>query len=137
MEDTAAFKFDSLPGYTFVITRYTKPTSDAYGTHSEGDLRTDYHRDGEQFGGGTVEGPTAPEQTDRTFVPGGKASFLFRSLPGYTFWATRSVRDVTLRDEARGETATALEGWIRIGYTRDHDEEHELFGMAGPQINPR
>jgi hypothetical protein len=71
---------------------------------------------------------------DKPYVPGGRATFKFRSLPGYTFWATRLERQTTTKNDATGETLTVPEGWLRFGYTRDgEDDEVELCGQGGPR----
>jgi len=133
MRETAAFKFESLPDWTFAITRYTSPESDRHGNHAAGDLRIDYHQDGENRGGGTVSGPRGSPDIDKPFVPGGRITFTFRSLPGYTFWANRSERQASTRNAATGETLTVPEGWLRIGYTRDGEEDVELCAQGGPR----
>lgn len=130
MKDTAAFKFDSLPGVTFVVTRHTK----AIDQRSEGWLEFSSYRDGEKrLSGSGQTGPTAPPSLDMPFVPGGKVPFIFRSLPGYTFYAARSTRDVEVRDQGGGITRW-MEGWVQLTYRVDgDDEERPLGGFEGPR----
>lgn len=143
MHETAAFKFNSLPGWTFTVNRYLSPESDAYGSYATGNLRIYYHQDGEQRPTGfALDGPVGAPDTDRPFVPGGRVTFSFRSLPGYTFWATRLERQTTAPDRETGETVTVPEGWLRVGYTRDgEDDDVESCGTWGPRadggIGPR
>jgi len=132
MDDTAAFKFDSLPGVTFTVTRSLVGGPDVM---PEGFLTFTGRRDPEEIlsqSGGT--GPTAPPSIDRPFIPGGKVPFVFRSLPGYTFYAARAEREVFV-DSPGGLGGTRwAEGWIRVTYYRPgDDEEHEHGGFAGPE----
>src|SRR6478735_5025130 len=89
--DTAAFRFDSLPGVTLVATRYLTPRTTPDGHDLPvGFIEIDAHRDTpDPSHSGGHPGPTAPPSQDRPFVPGGKVPFMFRSLPGVTFYASR------------------------------------------------
>lgn len=153
MRETAAFKFESLPGWTFTVTRFITEENDGLdsftgGQRKAGDLRISFHRDGAP--GAVVawaEGPVGEPDPDKPYVRGGRVTFAFRSLPGHTFWATRSEREVTTRYPGReqvgeNETSpevwlheTSPEGWLRIGYTRDGEDEVELCGMQGPRAD--
>ncbi len=146
MRETAAFKFDTLPGWTFTVTRFITEENDGLdsftgGQREAGDLRIDCHRDGELLGAQVlwVSGPTGDPDPDKPFVPGGRITFTFRSLPGYTFWATRSERQVTTPYPGRehtDETLTSPEGAVRIGYTRDGDEDEvELSVIQGSRAD--
>lgn len=146
MRETAAFKFDSLPGWTFTVTRFITAENDGLesftgGQREVGDLRIDYHRDGQVLGAPVlwVSGPTGDPDPDRPFVPGGRVTFTFRSLPGYTFWATRAERQVTTPYPGRehlGATLTSPEGAVRIAYTRTGEEDAvELCVIEGPRAD--
>jgi hypothetical protein len=137
VDDTAAFKFDSLPGITFVATRYTAEKQMPDATYPEGWIEITPHRVGSEEGLGSsgLHGPTAPPSVDKPFVPGGKVPFIFRSLPGYTFYASRAEREVIFDDPTRGKVRVQ-EGWIRqTFYLEGDDEEHELGGFAGPRAD--
>ena len=138
MKDTAAFKFDSLPSVTFVATRLTAPETGSDGLqYPEGWLEITPHRDGSEEGLGSSGdvGPTAPPSVDKPFVPGGKVPFAFRSLPGYTFYASRAEREVIFDDPPAGKVRVQ-DGWIRqTFYLEGDDEEHELGGFAGPRAD--
>jgi hypothetical protein len=134
MDDTAAFKFDSLPGVTFVATRSMEPKQTPNGHVLAGTINIVPHRDLQDpsLGAAGFAGPTAPPSQDKPFIPGGKVPFVFRSLPGVTFYASRAEGEVTM-DEPTG-TKRVAEGWIRITCYLDGDEEErELCGFAGPQ----
>ena len=133
MEDTAAFKFDTLPGITFVVTRETAPKDTPHGVRPAGWLQFVPHRDtpDESLGESGSVGPSGPPSIDKPFVPGGKVPFTFRSLPGVTFYASRTVQG-TQATTPYGEERVN-EGWIKITYYLDgNDEEQELGGWAGP-----
>jgi len=136
--DTAAFRFDSLPGVTLVATRYLTPRTTPDGHDLPvGFIEIDAHRDTpDPSHSGGHPGPTAPPSQDRPFVPGGKVPFMFRSLPGVTFYASRGEREVIV-DAPPGSLHKATRwamGWIRITYYLDgDDEEHEHASFAGPE----
>jgi hypothetical protein len=79
-----------------------------------------------------AEGQPLHHTVDKPFVPGGKVPFVFRSLPGYTFYAARAEQEVIVDDPA-GQKRW-LEGWIQITYLRDGEDEEQGFGtgFAGP-----
>ena len=136
MREIAAFKFESLPGWTFTLTRFITSETDDTGHHGAGGLRLDYHQDGETCFGCNADGPVGQPDMDRPFVPGGKVDIRFRSLPGYTIWVTRLERQVTGVDPcapARG-TLTHPEGWLQIGYSRDGEDDNvNICGTWGPR----
>lgn len=72
----------------------------------------------------------------------GKVPFVFRTLPGYTFYASQiepRVGDPEGPTLLAGfgnipETSQRSPGWIRITCKGpDDDEELEFFGFAGPE----
>ena len=115
-----------------MATRSTKPKQTP-GHVLAGLINIVPHWDGEPLGqSASFAGPTAPPSQDRPFIPGGKVPFVFRSLPGVIFYASRADQEVIM-DEPTGPKRVA-EGWIRITFYLDGDEEErELGGFAGPQ----
>ncbi len=77
-------------------------------------------------------GPVGCGETDTPRIRGGKVPFVFRTLPGYVFYALRSEEWIV---EGAGDVITQrMPGWIRVTYYRPgDDEEHELCGFAGPE----
>lgn len=120
MDDIAAFKLDSLPDITFTVTRAIS----SGGENPAGFLNF------------------APEAVDTPRIRGGKVPFVFRTLPGYTFYASQiepRVGDPEGPTLLAGfgnipETSQRSPGWIRITCKGpDDDEELEFFGFAGPE----
>jgi hypothetical protein len=136
MDDIAVFKLDSLPDITFTVTRTTQPAPmPSGGTKPIGFLDFVGRREfvpgiASQAG---VPGPTGPEMVETPRIPGGKVPFVFRTLPGYTFYAIRFDHEILDKD-LRGGTERRAPGWIRVTYYGPgDDEERELCGFAGPQ----
>lgn len=139
MDDIAAFKLDSLPDITFTVTRAIS----SGGENPAGFLNFAARREQpEILGGGGRPGPVGPEAVDTPRIRGGKVPFVFRTLPGYTFYASRiepRVGDPEGPTLLAGfgnipETSQRSPGWIRITCKGpDDDEELEFFGFAGPE----
>lgn len=86
MDDIAAFKLDSLPDITFTVTRAIS----SGGENPAGFLNFAARREQpEILGGGGRPGPVGPEAVDTPRIRGGKVPFVFRTLPGYTFYASQ------------------------------------------------
>lgn len=130
MDDTAAFKLDALPDVSFTVTRSTAPSG---GFRSEGFLTFTARRENSSIlSQSGASGPVDSGQTDTPRIRGGKVPFVFRSLPGYIFYALRS--DELMVETLGGMTMQRSPGWIRITYYGPgDDEEHELAGFAGPE----
>lgn len=103
MDDIAAFKLDSLPDITFTVTRAIS----SGGENPAGFLNFAARREQpEILGGGGRPGPVGPEAVDTPRIRGGKVPFVFRTLPGYTFYASQI--------EPSGRPGRAhTPGWIR------------------------
>lgn len=128
MDDIAAFKLDGLPDVTFTVTRSTDS-----GGRPEGSLTFTARREHPEIlcrSGGS--GPRAP-QTDTPRIPGGKVPFVFRTLPGYIFYALRCDTEIDFGETPLG-VARRMPGWVRITYYGPgDDEERELCGFEGPE----
>jgi hypothetical protein len=130
MDDTAAFKLDSLPDVTFTVTRSTDPSG---GFRSEGFLQfTARREDPKILSQSGSSGPVGPDSTDTPRIRGGKVPFVFRTLPGYTFYAIRY--DEGMVEENHGFLSQRMPGWVRVTYYGPgDDEEQEWGGFAGPE----
>jgi hypothetical protein len=99
MDDIAVFKLDSLPELVFTVTRTTEPVppqrANATGTIPQGFLnfvsRRELPKVVSQAG---FSGPAGPEMVDTPRIHGGKVPFVFRTLPGYTFYAIRYDQEI-------------------------------------------
>lgn len=131
MDDTAVFKLDNLPGINITVTR----TVDAGSEYPVGFLMFTGRRENPEMvsqSGGS--GPVGDGETDTPRIRGGKVPFVFRSLPGYTFYALRYDERIVEKDIAGHPMAQRMPGWIRITYYGPgDDEEHEWGGFAGPE----
>jgi hypothetical protein len=131
MHDTAAFKFDSLPDVTFTATRAIRDEKEKPGT-----ITIKVRRDPPDHIDITwLSSPEPPpgREHDTPFVPGGKVPFVFRSLPGVTFYATRITEEM-VEENPGGFKSIKLPGWVVFSYRRDgDDEEITTGGWAGPE----
>lgn len=138
MDDIAVFKLDSLPDLVFTVTRTTKPVPpqapNVTGTVPIGFLDFVSRRELPQVVSQSgFSAPAGPEVIDTPRIRGGKVPFIFRALPGYTFYALRYDQEI-LQEEPWGHSRRAP-GWIRITYYGPgDDEERELGGFAGPEV---
>ncbi|AFE17350.1 hypothetical protein MRGA327_15495 [Mycobacterium tuberculosis RGTB327] len=143
MDDIAAFKLDSLPDITFTVTRAIS----SGGENPAGFLNFAARREQpEILGGGGRPGPVGPEAVDTPRIRGGKVPFVFRTLPGYTFYASQiepRVGDPEGPTLLAGfgnipETSQRSPGWIRITCKGpDDDEELEFFWIRRARVLTR
>lgn len=112
MDDIAAFKLDSLPDITFTVTRAIS----SGGENPAGFLNFAARREQpEILGGGGRPGPVGPEAVDTPRIRGGKVPFVFRTLPGYTFYASQIEPRVATRKGPHSWLDSAISLRLRSG----------------------